>query len=263
MATITLSPIADYSVGLNYQYPADGGSHYAKILSQDDESSYVANKWAEGWQYDRYKLPVFALGTINSVSIYIRGSCGSSGCQFKSGFYHPKLDSWAWGTSRNSTSHTTYSDTWTTNPFTGAAWTLTDLAQICLAAGAYNINSSWQVHITQMYIVIDYTPYGASSEVLTPNGAGSYTQIDSQEGSGSHYQMVDDSINYPDEDSTDVKTMSTSYLVDTYALSDISSSDILHIKAVAVHYRFRGTSGIGGASAKASALYELGIVLWN
>ena len=254
MATITLSPIADYSVGLNYQYPADGGSHYAKILSQDDESSYVANKWAEGWQYDRYRLPVFALGTINSVSIYIRGSCGSSGCQFKSGFYHPKLDSWAWGTSRNSTSHTTYSDTWTTNPFTGAAWTLTDLAQICLAAGAYNINSSWQVHITQMFIVIDYTPYGASSEVLTPNGAGAYTQIDSQEGSGSHYQLVDDSINYPDEDSTNVKTMSTSYLVDTYALSDISSSDILHIKAVVVHYRFRGTSGIGGASAKA-ALY--------
>jgi len=254
MATITLSPIADYSVGLNYQYPEDSGSHYAKILSADDASSYVANKWASGWKYDIFKLPVFALGTINSVSIYIRGFCGTSDCSFQPGFFNLKTQAYAWGTGRNSTSYTTYSDTWTTNPFTGAAWTLTDLAQICLVVGAYNPNSSWTTTITQMYVVIDYTAYGASYETLIPNGAGAYTQIDSQEGSGSHYQLVDDDINYSDEDSTDVWTRSTSYLVDTYALSDISSSSILHIKAVIVHFRIRGTSGSSGASGK-PALY--------
>jgi len=66
--------------------------------------------------------------------------------------------------------------------------------------------------------------------------------------------MVDDDINWSDEDSTDVKTTSTSYLVDTYALSDISSSDILHIKAVIVHFRIRGAAGSSGASGK-PALY--------
>jgi len=254
MATITLSPIADYSVGLNYQYPEDSGSHYAKILSADDDSSYIANKQVSGYQYDIFRLPIFALGTINSVSIYIRGWCGSSLNSFKPGFFNLKNQTYAWGTERNSTSYTTYTDTWTTNPFTGLAWTLNDLSQICLAVGAYNTNSSWQTRITQMYVVIDYTPYGESYEVIRPDNWGSYTDIDSQEGSGNHYELVDDDINYPDEDSTDVKTTSTSYLVDTYALSDISSSDILHIKAVVVHFRIRGTAGTSGASGK-PALY--------
>ena len=255
MATITLSPIADFSVGLNYQYPEDSGSHYAKILSADDASSYVANKWASGWKYDIYKIPKFALGTINSVSVVIRIMGGTDGCAAIGGFYKNLTEVYAYGSSHSATSWTTFTDTWNTDPFTGAAWTIDSLAKLDVAIGLYNPNASWVCWCTQVYVVIDYIPYGAASETLYPNGAGAYTEIASQEGSGSHYQMVDDSIDSPDEDSTDVNTSSTSYQTDTYALSDLTSGSILHINAVVLFFRARGVLSMGSGAYGKPALY--------
>jgi len=264
MTIITLPPIADISQGINYQYPADGGAHYAKILSQDDAASYIGNKWSVGWQYDYFRLPIFASGIINSVSIVVRGIVGTASSLFQAYLFNRKTGGIVGGTQRNSLSYTTYTETFNTNPLTGLAWTLDDLASMQLVLGCCNASGSWTSFITQAYVSLDVTPYGTTSEVLTPNGAGSFTGISSQyPASGSHFDKVDEDLNYPDEDDAYISTVATSDQVDTYALSDISSDSILHIAAVIVLHRSRGTNTMGSGAYSRSAIYTNGALAYG
>jgi hypothetical protein len=253
MATIVLNPLSDISIGLNTVVPA--GAHCAQLGSADDDSSYVGSHWGSGTPFDIYGLPLFALGTINSISVTMRCKVSMVPCYCQTVLSTNGGD--IWGTQRSPTSWTTYTDTWYTNPITGVAWTVNDIAGMVLKLGIYT-NSSWNGYCTQLYVTIDYTPYGASSETLSIVGAGSYTQISWQTpDSGSHYDKVDDPANYPDEDSTYLETRSESYQLDTYDLSDLGAG-VLRINAVVVFYRLR-SAGSGICYGKAAVYTNSGV----
>jgi hypothetical protein len=259
MATTILRPIRDISaMGLS---PFGSGSHYANLQSNDGFTSY--NKKPSDWDpvsaVDVYWLPVFALGTIQSVSI-TQTAYGSSGYSWN-GLRIPNATGY---TDYYSGAHAcnagwqTFTDTWATNPATGAAWTIPELASclLLLQLQAQNGNSTY---CTEQYVTVTHTPFGAASEILYPNGQGSYTQISAQyPNSTNHYDKVDDSIDSPDDDNTTVYTSSTSLLVDTYALPNLSSGSILRINAVVVIFRGRNAQESGPTSFGRAVVYSNG-----
>lgn len=252
MASITIYPNADSSIGIS----GPSGAHYGLV----NGSSYIYTS-STSWLYDVYRLAFFGLGSINSITITSRyhadsynGGSGVAGFRILGNNY--------WGTTRTiSTSWETYTDTWSTCPATGAAWTIDDLAHTELILGLKS--AGYPVQCSTVSITIDYTPYGASSEMLYPNGVGSYTNISSQEpGSGSHYDKVDEAAP-SDDDGTYVAMMGSSYLVDTYALSNLSSSDILRINAVVVFWRVNDNGNSPGSAKSKVVFYTNGGLVYG
>jgi len=113
------------------------------------------------------------------------------------------------------TSFATYYHTWTTNPYTGVAWTIQETAD--LSVGFWlNIGTSSLGYIADAWIVITHTdgpiardqyiyPVSNNSVTLTPN-------------TGSNYDCVNDDQAAPDDDSSYVRPNTTSYQIDLYNL---------------------------------------------
>jgi hypothetical protein len=246
MTILVFYPNADHSIGLNYQYPVSG-AHYSKLLTSDGDDSLVSNLFGSGWQYDVYRLSLFAFGTINSISItsIVRGSSGSAS--------NVKLVTQAaehLGTQRAlSGSWTSYTDTWAVNPSTGVAWTIEDIVDWKASIGLYNPEGGTQADATFLSVTVDFTPYGDSYEILYPNGVGQYTQLGSQyPETGEHFDKVDEETS--DDSATYVSTTSASYQVDTYALANLSSANALRINALIVFFRVLSVTYGGGGYAK-------------
>jgi hypothetical protein len=83
------------------------------------------------------------------------------------------------------------------------------------------------------------TPVMAATLTLYPNGAGDYTNIDSQSpSSGAHWDKVDEAS--ADDATTYVYTSSDSQQEDAYALQDTSQTGT--INSVTVYFRFRSSA---------------------
>lgn len=217
MATIIIYPNANISAGIPTQYPSSG-SHYDKLLSQDDASTYVACASGAGVQIDEFQIPAFRLGTINSVSLVSRCvSLQNNSGQSKTGLRIQGLSTIYWGTTQNPpTGWTTYTDTWYTDPSTGAAWTPASVASLSVCLGLSSNSGGWTIKCTQLYMVVDYTPYGTYQEVLLSGGSG--------------------------------YTTSATYVNFINALNDISSGNILRINAVSVFFKGYGAVDEGAGS---------------
>jgi hypothetical protein len=138
-----------------------GAGNFTNLASPDDEdTTYLMNNGiSDGNDYAAFKvtsaLPAGA--TINSVTLYGRwkndGAAGSGYLYFYSGGVR-YLDTW-----HNPTAYTTYSKTWATNPATGLAWSE---AQVNAGEWGFRFDGGafpeHSLHITTMYVVIDYTP---------------------------------------------------------------------------------------------------------
>lgn len=137
-------------------YPGYGDHDYTKVDEEvaDDATTYVTNSSSSELR-DLYTLPNHSTesGTINSITIYIRGQNIIYG---NTNFY-PSLRSGSTTIDGSVTvisqdAWTTRSQTWTTNPVTSAAWTWAeiDALEIGCKMGQYG-------GLTQVYVEIDYT----------------------------------------------------------------------------------------------------------
>jgi len=180
MATVTLRPDANISVQCS-QYPTSG-YNYDKVneVTSDGDSTYVyAPGGTNAYYYDLYDIPSSGIpvgSTINSVAITI--VVRSAGYGTKSTNVATRLNTHAtiYETSyiiANSSTYSAKTTTYTTNPYTGAAWTLDevnsmDIGVMCRDIYLEPYDSG--ARCTQVYVVIDYTPPTAVAKKTMGDG---------------------------------------------------------------------------------------------
>jgi hypothetical protein len=144
------------------------GYHWDKVdeASQDGSSTEVVNDTTD-YQRDLYNLPVHSgSGTINFIKVYDcvkrTSAQGRLKVNIKTGgtIYE--------GSERSlSTNYDLYSEQWSTNPKTSAAWTWDDIDDLQIGA---NIKYA---RLTQVYVEVDYTAVTAKTSSDTGSGAES------------------------------------------------------------------------------------------
>ena len=160
----TLRPNSDYSVVLT---PVNCVNNYECVdeASANDDTDYLHTTAVQVYQYDLFDLPDYSGGafdTINSVKIYYRVRCenaGGSVCKFKSRI---EVDGTTYdGTEKLSTgtNYVTYSETYTTNPDTSSAWTISEVNDLKAGVGLNGfLNSDGnRARATQVYVEVDFT----------------------------------------------------------------------------------------------------------
>jgi hypothetical protein len=107
-------------------------------VNTEDETQYVSYAWAN-WYGDLYVKPVVNLNhgaAISKLTVYWRGYCTSGGSGKKGKLMIKSGGTIYYGADQSlSTTKTTYSTEWATDPATGVAWTEAGLnaAQVGIA----------------------------------------------------------------------------------------------------------------------------------
>ena len=184
-ATLTLRPNANGSVGAGIQtYGAASAYQCVDEASANDDTDYIYVG------EDAVGSVVFALpdhttetGTINHVKVYARCKYTGSGSTY---LVYCRLrinSSWYHGANYAQTltnSYASYTDTWTTNPNTGSAWTWDDIdglqAGVTLYAGV-GLNA----RCTQIYVEVNYS-------------TGEQTFVTSTLSEADFFQVVDETL---------------------------------------------------------------------
>lgn len=168
MSTATYRPNgAGTNTNIEIQYPAST-AHYDKVdeASKDDDTTYVYTGSAT------YRLDTYAFanptetGIINSITVY--AACArSSSCTGKAKVaIYTSGQAAQYGSEETlGTSYVTYEKAWTTNPWTSAAWSWSDLNALEIGVSLKGDDSTYVVKCTQVYIVIDYSAGGGSYAV--------------------------------------------------------------------------------------------------
>lgn len=169
MATVTIRPDSDNSVALS-TFGGSGTNHWDKVdESTADNTDGVRTPAAAGAAIDRFGLPNLGLtGKINSVVVYSRMWSAATIYTYAAYRLLVRMGGTNYFSSAVAltTTATLYSNTWTTNPNTTAAWTWTNIndliAGVELTPGAYDLKSGTLVlgSCSQFYVTIDYTPTG-------------------------------------------------------------------------------------------------------
>ena len=156
---LTLKPISDVSTEL--QRYGDGLEYNYQAVDEDisnDDTDYVYDE-SSTYLCDRYSLPDPAGvgGVIGVVNVNLRARRGSTA----TGNLELTITTHGtdyFGTQKTLTSaYGPYSTAWTTNPYTGDAWTWEEVRD--LAAGFCMKHSSAQnVRTTTLYVDVYYTP---------------------------------------------------------------------------------------------------------
>jgi hypothetical protein len=170
--TLTLRPNA---AGDETNWTPDTGSNYARVneASADDDSSYVQRNSATAandlYNIDNDTGGLLTGATINSVTVHARGRAvrsangGASPTQ-------PTLNLLVkpsggstdiQGDHSLSETYGNFSTTWTTNPSTSSAWTPSEIENLQVgirSAQTSSANRTYTPRVTQVYVVVDYTP---------------------------------------------------------------------------------------------------------
>jgi hypothetical protein len=174
MATETLRPnAAGDETNIALQYPTSG-EHWDKVDEEtaDDDSTYVRD-YPVDYVRDLYNLPAHSVGsgTINSITIYFRIRAYSG-----TGYAKPSQKSGGTvtdGTEQTcTTSYETKSQTYTTNPATGAAYTWDEIDALQIGVCVKQTSSTSRTYCTQVYVEIDYTAGGATEKSSADVGSG-------------------------------------------------------------------------------------------
>ena len=186
MATEYLYPnAAGDETNIATQYPSSD-YHWDKVDdpqgSPDEDSTYVEQSGSTYYR-DLYNLSApTGSGTINYIKVWYRfrrpGTTGTA-------YLKPAIKTG--GTAYEGTADTENADTykngsyqWTTNPYTGVAWTWDDLTS--LQAGVSLMNSGGgarKSRCTQLYVEVDYTIAAAEKTSSdTGSGADAYVSLE-------------------------------------------------------------------------------------
>jgi len=171
--------------------------------SPDDASTYLkAIAYSNEWNYQSFtfdNLPS-EVGTITSVTVYIRSRClifGSYVQGWRAGFNLWKdssPSSWERSIDESSggTSWLTLSKTYTTNPFTGNAFTKSEVDALCGEAFGISLGDSDDYNrtdLTQVYLKVEYKEKPTVTTDASPSAkdhesatlGGEVTDADGQE----------------------------------------------------------------------------------
>lgn len=167
MSTVTYRPNgAGTNTDITYQEPFST-SHYDKVdeESPDDSTTYVYT-FNITYLVDTYNFAnPSETGIIDSIAVYFRSKtifAGNTG-EAKAAIYVGST--LYYGSEENITSTwANFSNTWTTNPATSAAWTWSDLNSLEIGV-ALKSAANQGVCCTQVYVVITYHPSGGSYAV--------------------------------------------------------------------------------------------------
>jgi len=175
MATLTLRPNAGGTHTELHYY--DGSIHNPDVNvnytmvdeAVKDDTSTLVGEWGTapiGYEHDTYNVPnhTTETGTINSVKViaYVRDGASATHRYYKCVV---RSD----GTTTDGTEQDLSGDTnnfieisqqWNTNPADSQAWEWADIDALEIGIGSEKKNAA-SPEITQVYVVVDYTPPGA------------------------------------------------------------------------------------------------------
>lgn len=165
--TLTLRPNGVGDITQLSDNPSTG-ENWEKVDDVTPDINTTVYTGSSSAKYDLYTLPdrTTESGTINSVTIYIRGNA-----DFEWDFYATYLKTQGLtykGAYHSTELWTTYTETYATNPGTGSAWTWDQID--AMQIGAALIGDGDYAYTTQIYAVVDYTPAPPSSPTAQFSG---------------------------------------------------------------------------------------------
>jgi general secretion pathway protein G len=153
---LVLRPDGD---GPTIQLTSDGcGSNYQCVdeSSADGDATRLI-RTSNTWAYDLYSLedPSIATGTIMKVTVWsnARLSQMQGGVMLGVDTYGSSY----WGADQTlTTSYLDYSEEWTTNPGTGAAWTWQEVTDLTVIFRMRGQNANFPAYCTQVWVEVTY-----------------------------------------------------------------------------------------------------------
>ncbi len=161
--TETLRPNADNVVGLGRYPGASPKFNYDEVDDEtpDEDVTYVYTD-DQGVSYieDLYDLPASTeSGTINRVRVFVRCKADSAGTNRTCVRVHIKTNGTEYDGNEETptTTYTTFSKEWTTNPQTGSAWTWNEIDALQIGVGLRGGNnlSIIEIRCTQVYVEVE------------------------------------------------------------------------------------------------------------
>ena len=175
MATEILRPnAAGDETSLPLQVP-DTGEHWDKVdeVTPDDNSTLVGNN-STSYKRDLYNLPAHSegSGTINFIKVYFRTHKYSVA---GTGYAKPSIKSNSTVTDgtevEQTTTWTTYSQQWNTNPADSQPWEWADIDALQIGVSIKGDGSIYS-RCTQVYVEVDYTAGGVTEKTSSDTGSG-------------------------------------------------------------------------------------------
>ena len=172
---------AGSETSISYQYPSSG-SHYDKVDEEtaDDDTTYV---WTDTntLERDLYALQdTSQTGDIEKIKVYWRVECyGAEQADLcdEAQASKPSIRTHNTIYDGSQTSHGyavdtyyTYSQEWTTNPYTGNAWTWDEINSLETGVNLYSSGlEAGEARCTQVYVEVYYSTYPTSGSFQSTN----------------------------------------------------------------------------------------------
>jgi len=161
-------------------YSQGSPSGYDKVdeVTPDEDSTYVQATGSDTGvtAKELYNLPNPEVGgSINSVTLYVRGRIGAtSQNNFSHCYGAAKINGtyyWTDLLDPHALTYATQSKVWTLNPTTGIAWTWSDINQLQVGVRLYawngGVSGTFYARCTQVYVVVNYNPLYAPTVTTT------------------------------------------------------------------------------------------------
>ncbi len=221
MSVLTLYPIRDVVSELG---------RWPNALYVDDICLYISAK--QVWMTSLFKMsPPTVYGRVNSVTVYGQGIYRSSSVTAYALLRIYTHGSWAESTQITlTTSATTYSYTWYSNPVTGQAWTFDEIIDLCAGVSLWKSSyTTADAFCDRVYVEVDVTPIGTTNIVtMRPNGVGDLSECTRSAGA-CNYECVDEDVANDDADYVQMGTSSNVWYTDLYHLSTAELKNILYV----------------------------------
>lgn len=178
----------------NDSTPYGSGNRWDNVddITSDEDATYndlTGDSGGSMNKADLFAIPDTILtGTIDDVTVFCRARAYLNGSPILfCGFYAGSTQYW-YNVGYVGYSYTTLSKTLGTNPYTGVAWTFTDVNSLQIGSGYqgnagqghmrvtqvyavvnYHTTVSPEVRMTQQYVMVNYSPNPSTVTLLAPN----------------------------------------------------------------------------------------------